>query len=374
MGQVGTKKIALVHDFLFTYGGAERVLSIFCTLFPEAPVYTLLADPAVVAKHFPNTTIITSPLQRSFLHSKPSLLIAAMPQAIESFSFEGYDLILSSSGAFSHAAITGPDTMHICYCHSPMRYAWDWHSEYLTERGLTKLPRFLAEMVISRIRVWDTFSALRPDHWIANSANVQARLQRYYGVESAVIHPPVDTHFFDPAHITLDATRPAYAVTASRLSAYKHIDWMIEAAADTKFPLVVIGDGSQRNALEKLAKKLNAPVTFVGKVSDLVLRETIGHASCFLFASEDDFGISPVEALSMGIPVIAYGKGGALETVRAEKNGLLFMQPTAESLTSALTLFLSKGVQYVPSQIRQSALMFSTEQFVTKIKQVVEHA
>lgn len=367
-------KIALIHDFLLAYAGAERVLEALYRLFPEAPIYTVLADQKVIAKHFPKAQVITSSLQRSWIRHKPQLLLPFIPQAIESFDLNSYDLVISSSGAFSHGIITGPDTLHISYCHSPMRYAWDWHHEYLAEKGIQGgVTYFFAEMVLSRLRIWDKVSANRVDHWLANSKTVQARIKQYYRDESTVVYPPVDTDFFDPS-LVKELKKGEYAVTVSRLTPNKRIDLMIEACATAKIPLHIAGDGSNLASLEKLAQKHSGVVHFLGAVSEEQKRQLIAESSCFLFAAEDDFGIAPVEALALGIPVIAFGKGGATETVQDGKTGYFFMEPTGESLSKALARFKNEGVAYSPAEIRQSALPFNREHFLAAIRRFIDHA
>lgn len=358
-------KIALVHDFLFTYGGAERVLSAFHRLYPDAPIYTMLADPEIVRRYFPKAKIITSSLQRSFLRRRPQLLLGAMPRAIEEFNLNEFNLVLSSSGAFSHGVITGPDTFHLCYCHSPMRYVWDWHAEYLKEKGWTSpLKKWFAESFLSPIRLWDRVSAERPDAWIANSQTVQERIAKFYGKPSEIIYPPVDTEFFTPPD---DIQAGDYAITASRLSPYKRVDQMILACEKLGIPLRVIGDGEDKARLENLA---GPTVTFLGRLSEQDKRREIAGARCFLFAAEDDFGIAPLEALSLGIPAVALARGGATEYVQDGKNGILY----AEDLAEGLERFLKDGVEFTSGRIRQSALKYGTEHFDIKITKAVDDA
>lgn len=368
-------KLALVHDFLTVFAGGERVLQRWHQLFPDAPIYTMFADPDLVKKHFPNATIHTSKLQRSWFRSKPFLLLPWMPQAVESYDLTDYDLVLSSSGAFSHGILTAPHTTHICYCHSPMRYAWDWHAEYLREKGVhSTFGLFFANQFMSKIRLWDAVAAKRVDQWVANSKTVAGRIDRFYRAPSTVIYPPVDTDFFDASKAEESPYKPPYVMTVSRLTKNKRIDQMIKAVAATDLTLVVGGTGSERGALIRLADKLEAKVRFVGNITEEQKRNFLAGASAFLFAAEDDFGIAPVEALSLGVPVIALAKGGALEFMEDGKNGHLYPEPTTESLTEALTLFLEKGVSYKPDQIRHTALPFSGEHFDQHIRKLVEHA
>ena len=368
MGKV-TPRIAIVHDFLLTYGGAERVVSQLHAMYPNAPIYTLLANPKLLKTHFPKATIYTSPLNRSWLRSRPQLLLTRMPQAVESFDLTEYDVVISSSGAFSHGVITGPDTTHICYCHSPMRYAWDWHSEYLTEKGLVGLPRFVAETILSRIRIWDTLAAMRVDIWLANSNTVQKRIQKYYNAPSTVVYPPVNTTFFNASMVTSN-TDDQYAVTVSRLTSNKRIDLIIQACIAQNLPLHVIGGGEDRKRLESITGG-NELITFTGPLSEEDKRREIANAYCFIFAAEDDFGIAPVEALALGVPVIAFEGGGALETVIDGKNGLFFKDASVESIQKALTRFREVGITLSATQIRETALRFTQEAFTDQIAKIV---
>lgn len=373
MGKI--KRIALVHDFLTVFAGAERVLKAFHELYPEAPIYTMFADSAVVAKHFPNATIVTSRLQRSMFRSRPWLLLPWMPQAVESFDLKDFDVVLSSSGAFSHGVITHPETTHICYCHSPMRYVWDWHAEYLDEKGIrSPFTLFFANQMLSKLRMWDAVSAKRVDRWIANSKTVAGRIEHYYRAKAEVIYPPVDTEFFDATKADASPLSEPYIITVSRLSKNKRVHHMVAAAAKTNTHLVIGGDGAERQSLEQYAQKLSAKVTFLGNISEETKRTYIAGSQAFLFAAEDDFGIAPVEALALGIPVIAFGKGGATESVQNGKNGYLYPEASSSSLAEALQMLLKDWVSMNPEKIRQSSLAFSTETFAKQIQEAVDHA
>jgi glycosyltransferase involved in cell wall biosynthesis len=365
-------KVAIVHDFLTTYGGAERVVSQLHELYPSAPIYTLIADPHLLREHFPAATVHTSALDRSWFRSRPKLLLTRMPQAVESFDLTEYDVVISSSGAFSHGIITGPHTTHICYCHSPMRYAWDWHAEYLDEKKLRGLPRFIAELAISRVRSWDALAAKRVDLWLANSTVVRDRIAKYYRANSTVVFPPVNVEFFGPARVR-PAAAQAYAISVSRLTPNKRIDLIIQACISLNVPLHIVGSGEDMARLKALAAG-NELITFTGPLSEEGKRNELNGASCFVFAAEDDFGIAPVEAMSLGVPVIAYGKGGALDTVLDGKNGIFFDEPNAASLTSALGIFLKSGVSMPPEEIRVTALRFSEQSFKKNITSIVTHA
>ncbi len=366
-------KIALIHDFLNVYGGAERVLKELHILYPKAPIYTATADPKLIAEHFPDAIIHTSPLQHSWKRKVNALFLLNVPEAIESFNLTGYDVVISSSGAYSHGVITGPDTYHISYCHSPMRYVWDWHAEFLEEKGLNKgwLKPFIANQAFSKLRMWDAISAKRVDQWVANSKTVANRIAQYYRTESKIIYPPVDTVYFDPALIE-KTKRGIQVFTVSRLTSAKKIDQIILACAEAHVPLHIAGTGDE-SWLRKIVADCKADVTFLGAVSEEVKRQELANASAFIFASEDDFGIAPVEAMAMGTPVIAFGKGGATETVLDGVTGLLYADQTVGCLAETLAVFRQKGVSGTPERIRTQALKFSTEKFANGIKELVDH-
>jgi len=367
------KKIALVHDFIYTYGGAERVLSELHQLFPDAPIYTAFVKPEVVERHFPKADIRTTSLQHSPLRRSSALLLTLMPRAVEEHDLQEYDVVISSSGAFSHGIITGPQTLHVSYCHSPMRYAWDWHAEALSERGIGRgIMKLLAANVLHDLRLWDAVSAKRVDRWLANSSVVKKRIETFYRAEATVVYPPIDTEYFDPAAMKRDDSLPErYLFAASRLTASKHVDWMIEAAADLRLPLLIAGEGAERESLQALADRLKADVRFLGFVSEDRKRTLLSQATAFLFPVEDDFGMAPVEALSMGTPVVAYGRGGATETVQDGKNGIQFHEPNASSLTEAARTLLEKGVSMSSKEIRESAQKFGRKAFQDGIKKAI---
>lgn len=366
MGQI--KKVALVHDFLTAYTGAERVLAAISKIYPDAPIYTLLAKKEVCQKYFPGRQIHTSQLQRSIFRSHPQLLVNQMPGAIEEFDLSGYDLVISSSGAFSHGAITNPGTTHICYCHSPIRYLWDWHAEYLIEKGLNNaFSKYFAELFLSKIRIWDQVSAKRVDFWIANSKTVAKRIKKFYKAESLVVYPPVAF----PKDIKAGKNEE-YFVTLSRLTPNKRIDLLIEACSMSNHRLKVIGEGGDLNRLKDIARKCGAKVDFLGYLSEDKKYQVISSAKAFLFAAEDDFGIAPVEALGCGVPVIAYSKGGTGETIIDRKNGYLFDEPSAISINLAISKFLLGGTEWSKDQIKKDSQKYSEQAFTSNLKKAIE--
>ncbi|NGX60366.1 MAG: GDP-mannose-dependent alpha-(1-6)-phosphatidylinositol monomannoside mannosyltransferase, partial [Chlamydiae bacterium] len=307
-------KTALVHDWLVTEGGSEKVLKALAELFP-GPIYTLFQ------KDNSNEAIHTS-----FLQKIPGIqkyyrnFLPLFPFALKSFDLSSYDLIVSSSHCVAKSVAVLPHQTHICYCHTPMRYAWEAH---LTP--MHPIKKLLAKPVLKALQLYDQKTASRVDHFIANSTHVASRIRRFYGREATVIHPPVDTHLFSIA-----PEREDYFFTCARLVPYKRIDLLLETFAKLpKERLLIAGDGPQKEVLKRKAPN---NVTFLGYLPDVRYRETLSKAKAFLHAAEEDFGIVLVEAQSAGIPVIAYGVGGSRDIVTPKKTGLFFEEQTPESL------------------------------------------
>lgn len=364
-------KVAIVHDFLTALGGAERVVEALHQLFPNAPVYTLRYDADKTHRHFKDWDIRIAPLGKSWLGRQAGLALPFLPNAIETLDLSQYDIVISSSAAFSKGVITKPSTLHICYCHTPMRYVWDWTHEYARENNYDRgLKSIAGRLVTHYLRMWDQASVPRVDCWLANSANVARRIKKYYRQQSTVIHPPVA--IVKPVESLASPVKEPYFLIVSRLSAYKRIDLAITAAAKTKQRLVIIGIGQNEIQLKALGKQLKAPVTFLGWQDDATISHYYTHCLAFLFPGEDDFGITPVEAMSYGKPVIAYGKGGVLETIIDGKTGLFFNQPTADSLAAALNRFLATKGSFSQSFIKQQAAQFSNKRFKQELLTYVE--
>lgn len=344
-------------------------------MYPEAPIFTAVANKDLIKEHLPDAEIRVSALNKSWRRRSAALLLPVMPRAIESFDFKGFDVVLSSSGAYAHGIITGPETHHICYCHSPMRFAWDWHAEFMRERGLTKgwLKPLIAGQIMSKLRTWDAVSASRVDTWIANSKTVQARIKKFYRADSVVINPYVNMDYFNPAQVE-NLTHGDYLFSVSRISITKRIDQMIEACALAKVPLRIAGTGDDA-PFRKLAEEKGVKVEFLGEISEEEKRKQLAEAAALIFAAEDDFGIVPVEAQAMGTPVIALGKGGATETVLSGVTGIFYTEPTVESLAEAIMRFKKGGVSGTPESIRKHAMRFGVEAFRTAIQDIVaKHA
>lgn len=373
MIKLNEARVALVHDFLTTLGGAERVLYALHRRFPEAPIYTLRYDERGTAGQFASAEIRPARLSRTFVGRSAHLSLPFQPNAIESFNLSEYDLVISSSAGFSKGVITRPETLHICYCHTPLRYLWDWTHEYAAENGYDHGLKSIAHRLVTHyLRLWDQASAERPDRWLANSANVAKRIAKYYHRSAQVLYPPVARlESEDPALHQSPSDQP-YDLIVSRLSPYKRIDLAIEAAKRTKRPLVVIGQGSDRSRLENLAIQLKAPVAFLGYQDDQTIAQYYRYCQAFLFTGEDDFGLTPVEAMSFGKPVIAFGKGGALETVKDGISGLFFHEATVDSLVEALDRFEKDESRFEAERIRKEAERFSPEKFTDQLEAILE--
>jgi len=352
-------KVALVHDYLNQYGGAERVLEAFCQIFPKAPIYTLLYDGKKTGFAFEGKDIRTSFLQKiPFVksHHRPFLML--MPLAIEQFDFSEYDLVLSDSASYAKGIITSPETLHICYCHTPIRYAWDDSHKYIEEFGYSNIIKKIIPFFMNYIRLWDEKASKRADKFISNSKFVSERIKKYYHRESEVIHPPVKANLFYLAEKIDD-----YFLLVGRFLPYKRFDLAIDAFNQLGFPLKIIGDGPDRKRLEK---KSNKNIEFIGLVPDHELKDYYAHCQAFIFPQEEDFGITAVEAMASGRPVIAYKSGGALEIIQQGITGLFFENQTSENLVEVLKNFNESD--FNPKIIREKAMKFDEENFKKKIK------
>lgn len=366
----GELRVAVVHDWLVTYGGAERVLEQILALFPNADLYALcdFFDDAQ-RTHIGNKKAVTSFIQKlPRARTKYRSYLPFMPMAIERFDLSGHDLVLSSSHAIAKGVITGPNQLHICYCYSPMRYAWDLMHQYLRESGLTSgLRGLLAQWILHRIRTWDVLSANRVDDFIASSNYIARRIWKVYRRESSVIYPPVDVDAYG-----LNPQKEDFYFTASRMVPYKRIDLIVESfrsMPDKK--LVVIGAGPE---FEHIRAKAGPNVTLLGYQPFDVMRDHLQRARAFLFAAEEDFGILPVEAQACGTPVIAFGKGGALETVINGITGLYFEHQETADIVDAVHRFEHMRAGFDPLEMRKNALRFSAPHFRQEFASFVSRA
>jgi len=360
-------KVALVHDWLVKFGGAEKVLEAMSEVYPSK-IYTLVTDQANLAgSHFEDKQIKTSFIQKlPRAKKKYRSYLPFFPLAIEQFDLTDYDLIVSSSHSIAKGVLTHADQLHICYCHTPMRYAWDLYQQYLREAKLKSGPKgVLAKFFLHYLRIWDAHASTRVNEYVANSDYVARRIQKLYGQESTVIYPPVNVEEFE-----LCESKDDYYLTASRFVPYKKIDMIVEAFAHLpERKLVVIGEGPD---MEKVKSKAGKNVEILGYQDDAVLKGMIQKAKAFLFAAVEDFGILPVEAQACGTPVIAFGKGGVLETVVEGKTGLFYKHQTPASLVARIKEFEKQQDQFIPKVIYDHAQPFAESRFQKEFKQFVE--
>ena len=359
-------KIAIVHDFLVQYGGAERVLEVLAEMFPEAPIYTLLCTKKM-RNRFKNRDIQTSYLEKfpKFLKKRYQWLLPFFMVAPETFDLRDFDLVISGAGAWSKGVITRLNTVHISYLHSPMRFAWETKHGYV--RG------FFSRILMSYVRMWDKLASQRPDYLIANSFYTQSRIQKYYRRNSTVIYPPVydenkDFNFEFPIsnfESNSNFQNSKYFLVVSRLSPYKKVDVAVEAFNKLGLPLVVVGEGKQKKYLEEIAKD---NVKIVGFVDDKKLMEYYSGARALIFPTDDDFGMVMVEAMGHGAPVIAYRKGGAREIVEDGKTGEFFDAQTPEVLADGVRRFCEKEKSYKKEDIINRAKEFSKERFKRELE------
>lgn len=363
------KKVAIVHDFLTDLGGAERVVEVLCEMFPKAPIYTLIYDKEKMRGKFENKKIQTSFLQKfpKFLRRRKQLLLPFLPTAPETFDLREFDLIISSSGAWSKGIVTRLNTAHIAYLHSPMRFIWDYNERYLRENRKEKIG-FIIRPILNYIRMWDKVAADRPDFLIANSRYTQSRIKKYYGKESIVIYPPINTATLQCARVNAE-NKKEYFLVVSRLAAYKKVDAVVEAFNKLDLPLVIIGEGPQKKYLQKIA---NANVKILGWKSDEEIAKYYAGARAFIFASVDDFGMTPVEAMANGAPVLALREGGALETVIEGKTGEFFDAATPEVIADGVRRLVENEKNYAREFIINRAREFSKEKFIKEVEEYIE--
>ena len=361
-------KIAIVHDFLLKLGGAERVTKVLMDLFPEAPVYTLLYDEKVVGKVFPKDRVRPSVLQKfpRFIPGIHKLLFPLMPRAIEQMDFTGFDVVISSSSAYSHGIITNLETKHICYYHSPMRYAWDYTHQYLKDQKLGFFGEEIVKKMLHNVRQWDFLASDRVDIALANSKTVQGRIRKYYRKTSEVLYPPVETGRFSPKK-----EHENYFLIVSTLTPYKRVDLAVELFNKLGKRLVIIGDGSDRARLQRMAA---GNIDFLGFKEDSVVKEYLENCRAFIFPGEEDFGIAPVEAMACGKPVLAFRRGGLTESMVEGKTGQFFEEQSVESMEEGLTQLLIHEKNYDANFIAKHAEKFSTEHFKRSIRNLVDRA
>ncbi len=358
-------KIALVHDHLAQDGGAENVLEVFCEMWPDAPVHVLVYDPKNANPYFSKKEIRTSFIQKlPWGVKKYQWYFPFMPAGIESFDLSDYDVVLSTSSSFAKGVVTRPGTMHISYCHTPTRFLWSDTHSYVEELGVNSLFKKLLPVFLSNVRMWDRIAAERVDHYIANSIAVEKRIEKYYHRDSTVIYPPVDGAHF---HTVPKEKVGDFFLAGGRIVPYKRFDLLVEAFTRLGKPLKIFGSGP---ALADLKKRAGNNIEFLGRVPDEELRELYATCAAFMNPQEEDFGITMIEAMASGRPVIAYNKAGAAEIVEDGVSGVLVGYQTWEDFADALIGF--DPMRFDPERIRERALTFGVDQFTTNIRKFVE--
>lgn len=355
-------KVAIVHDFLLQMGGAEKVVEVLHDMFPNAPIYTSAYDPEAMPIYYRTWDIRTSFLQKMWMkkHSH-RLALLFYPAAFESLDLSEYDVVISSSSAFAKGVITQPNTAHICYTHTPMRYAWTTRS-YMTRERISKPLRALLSPGLHYLRTWDSMASERVDKYVANSTTVAKRIAKFYRRDSEVIFPPVDTRAYDIAPEVDD-----YYIIVSRFVPYKRIDLAVEAFTKMGRRLKVVGTGRQMKALKASA---GPNVEFLGRVDDVELPKILARAKAYIMPGEEDFGIAPVEANACGRPVIAYAAGGALDSQIDGVTGVLFKNQTVEGLMAAVER--ADTINFDPQAIRDHARLYDTAVFRHRMNEIVD--
>ena len=358
-------RVALVHDWLTGMRGGEKVLEVLCELYPDADLFTLFHKPGTVSPLIERRRIQTSFVQHlPFAARRYRHYLPLFPLAVRQFRFDRYDLVISTSHCAVKSVRTPAQVPHICYCHSPMRYAWDQFDAYFGPDRVGRLAStFVYRPALTALARWDAATASRVDRFVANSAYVAGRIRRYYRRAAAVVHPPVDTVFFQPG------TQPAqhHFLIVSALVPYKRIELAIDACALAGAPLRIVGDGPERATLERHAA---GRATFLGPLSGAALRDEYRQALAVLLPGEEDFGIVPVEAQSCGRPVVALARGGALETVADGTTGALFPEPTAASMAAALQRVTRMTID--PARLHHHAERFSRARHVEGMRRVID--
>lgn len=355
-------KIAIVCDWLTVFGGAERVIFEIHNLFPNAPIYTSLFH-ARNCNQFSNAKIIESGLKKfPFARNFHRIYFPFMPKIFETMDFSEFDIVISSSHSAAKGIITKPETLHVTYCHSPMRYIWDRSHSYQSNFSDFKYLKFFYKPILHKIRKWDRLAAERPDQYIANSAYISKRIKKYYKKDSKIIYPPVNLEKFRVSRNHLD-----FYLAVGRLIPYKKFDLLVDTFNKNSLPLKIVGTGSEFRKLRKIAK---SNIEFLGHISDEELYNYYSQSKALIFPQMEDFGIVPLEAMASGTPVIAYAGGGALETVENGTSGILFDEQSPDSLNEAIIKFNSKS--WDPDLIASTVDKFSASRFKTELLHYLE--
>ncbi|MEA2064748.1 MAG: glycosyltransferase [Patescibacteria group bacterium] len=355
-------KIALVHDMLTQFGGAEKVLKALTDIYPKAPIFTLIYNEKKFGGIFPRNKVRSSFLQNfPYAKTKFELYLPLMPLAAENFDLSEFDLVISSSSSFANGVIIKPPTKHICYCHTPTRYLWIDSKNYINNLKYNKFIKTILPLILNRLKIWDKSAADKTDNFIANSENVKERIKKHYNRDSAVIYPPVETEKF-----FVSQNKNDYFLIGGRLVSYKKFDLAIEAFNKLKIPLKIFGEGPDYKKLKKIADK---NIQFLGFVSEREKAELYSKARAFIYPHEEDFGITVIEAIASGTPIIAYKAGGALESIIEGVNGEFFTEQNWKTLADKISNFDSNN--YNPIEIKKLAKKFNENAFKRKIKEFV---
>jgi len=355
-------KLAIVHDYLNQFGGAERVVCALHELYPDAPIYTAIYDEKKMPPAFQRMDIRTSFLQKvPFIMPFFKLFFLLYPLAFERFDLAGYDVIISSSSAYAKGIRKRRDQLHLCYCYTPARFVWRY-ADYVRREEFPRWTKALLPFLLEPVKKWDRENSRAVDQFIAISRAIAERIKEIYGRDSVIIYPPVETGFFQPSAVDRD-----HYLVISRLNYYKRIDLVVRAFNRLELPLKIIGDGPARRSLQKIA---GPNIEFLGRLGDEETARYLAECRALIFPGEEDFGIVPVEAMACGRPVIAFKSGGALETVVEGETGLFFSPQTAEALSAAVKRF--KFAVFNKTVIRQQALRFSKENFKERIAALVK--
>lgn len=356
-------RVALVHDMLTQYGGAEKVLKAISDIYPQAPIFTLIYNEEKLGHIFSKYRIRASFLQKfPFAKNRFQYLLPLMPSAIENYNLENFDLIISSASALSKGVIIPPSALHICYCHTPTRYLWVNSQDYVDGLKYNKLIKSIIKLYLPRLRIWDYLTVSRVDKFIANSYNVKKRIKRFYNRESVVVYPSVNIKKF-----FVSEKNKEYFLIGGRIVPYKKFDIAITAFNKLNIPLKVFGEGPD---YKKLKKKANKNIEFLGFIKEDDKPKLYSQARAFLYPQEEDFGITLIEAMASGTPVIAYKAGGAKESIKEGVSGEFFSEQTWESLAEKIINF--KDNKYDRYEIARSVEKFSKENFKGKIKKFVQ--
>lgn len=357
-------KVALVHDHLMQDGGAEKVLQVLMKMYPDAPIYTLMYDKKIIKKYYQGKDIEASIIQklpggRRFYR----WFMPFMPMALEFFDFTGYDVVISDSSSFAKGVITKPETLHICYCHTPTRYLWSDTHQYINDLNFNKYFKKVISLSLNYIRMWDKLAADRVDYFITNSKTSQKRITKYYKRESEIIYPSIEENKFNISKDVED-----FYLAGCRLVPYKKLDLIIRAFKENGKKLKIFGDGIDLERLVDIAD--GAPnIEFLGRISDEERTKLYSTCKAYINPQKEDFGITMVEAMASGRPVIAFGEGGATETIIPQKTGLLYNTSSEKCLNDTIKEF--ETIKFDPNFIRKHALKFSTENFKNQITKFV---